>query len=351
MQPKPKYIWNPTNIDEATYCPYKYFLIHFLKVQKPVTGDMAKGIIMHKAAEHLYKRDKETGLYVIRYHSAEDFANAIAGKKKEEGHGRSGGWWNFKVAQGTIQGKPIRWKNDAEPWVIREEIWHMCYKMDERLSKEPAPIYIEYKIPVFEVQGHFFNGRIDSILYGPKIRDIKSGHRTPGDMKLKYDPQFTLYALALGCLCNQNKEFAKSIGVSEEEAKQWGGNPIYLSDKIGLEYLLTMKDEIYEMKRDDIKFYDFMEMISGMERQFELGNVFPERGRLCDHCEINKECDKVTKKLGGRAVTDPQIKIFGDAMPRAENRIAAIQRTLYSKTNIRKTEEINNPNRDRDPNQ
>jgi len=223
--------------------------------------------------------------------------------------------------------------------------------MDERLSKEPAPIYIEYKIPVFEVQGHFFNGRIDSILYGPKIRDIKSGHRTPGDMKLKYDPQFTLYALALGCLCNQNKEFAKSIGVSEEEAKQWGGNPIYLSDKIGLEYLLTMKDEIYEMKRDDIKFYDFMEMISGMERQFELGNVFPERGRLCDHCEINKECDKVTKKLGGRAVTDPQIKIFGDAMPRAENRIAAIQRTLYSKTNIRKTEEMNNPNRDRDPNQ
>ncbi len=56
MQLKPKYVWNPTNIDDATYCPYKYFLIHFMKVQKPVTGAMAKGIIMHKAAEYLYKR-------------------------------------------------------------------------------------------------------------------------------------------------------------------------------------------------------------------------------------------------------------------------------------------------------
>ncbi|MGB9707844.1 MAG: PD-(D/E)XK nuclease family protein [Candidatus Pacearchaeota archaeon] len=350
MQSKPKYVWNPTNIDEATYCPYKYFLIHFMGIQKPVTGDMAKGIIMHKAAEYLYKKDKQTKLYQIRFRSAEDFANVIAGKKNEEGRGRKGGWWNFIVANGTIQGKQIKWKNEAEPWIIREEIWQMCYKMYERLSKEPAPIHIEYKIPIFEINGHFFNGRIDSILYGPKIRDIKSGHRVPGDMKLKYDPQFTLYALALGCLCNKDKEFAKSIGVSEEEAKQWGGNPIYLSDKIALEYLLIMKDEIYPMKRNDINFYDFMEMIKGMEQQFESGNVFPERGRLCDHCEISQKCDELTKKLSGRTAREYQIKLFGDSVPREENKIVAIQRTLYSKTNIRKTQEMNN-DKERAPSQ
>lgn len=337
------FIWNPTNIDEATYCRKKWYLIHRLGVKKPITGSMAKGIIIHRAAEYAYKKSPETGRFVLRYHSAEDFANAIAGKKKEKGHGRSGGWWNLIVGRGTIQGKKINWKDDVEPWTLREEIWKMCYNLYEIFSKEPAPIYTEYKIPEFEICGLRFNGRIDQLLYGPKIIDIKSGYRVPNEMKLKYDPQFTLYCLAVGCLCHTDKKFAESLGVSEEEAREWGGNPIYLSEKIEMEYLMPLEKKRLQMKRDDIKFYDFIDTIWGLQTDFEEGRVYSERGRLCDYCEINKACDDITNKTRGRLIIEPQLKIFEKTIPIyvAQQR-TAIQKKLYSKTNIRKTQEINN---------
>lgn len=129
-------------------------------------------------------------------------------------------------------------------------------------------------------------------------------------MKLKYDPQFTIYCLWLGYQCHLQKDFAKTLGVTEEDAKQWGGNPVYLSDKIKSEYYLVRENKTYDMPRTDIQYPDFCSMVDGLEARLDAGLIHPERGRNCDYCEINKECDRLSSQYKGKIVTSPQLKLF-----------------------------------------
>lgn len=296
-------VWTPTKIDQATYCLLQWYLINIEKVKARTTGSMALGIFMHKRMENFFKKDGKP----IRK-SAEAFANSCAG------------WWTrYVINSGKIRGEQIHWKDKNEPWILREIIKKMCGAIYERRIQEPLPLYTEFSIPEFEFEGRRFRGKIDEIRFGkisenkegPIIRDYKTGRRKPGKMKLNYDPQFTLYLLAISCLCYNDKKFAESIGISEMDSIE---SPLDFFDKIGLEYYLMREDKLYQLKRNKAIYEDFCRMIEGLEEEIENDNFSPQRGRLCDYCSVNEECDARTGKTIIRVKKPVQLRIF-DRVP------------------------------------
>ena len=98
-------IWNPTKIDNITYCLRRYYIIYVLKIKQRMTGPAARGILFHHIMHNLFWKENKEGLVVPSYKSAESFANAVAGKR--EGNTRKGGMWNFIVDRGKSQGQKI----------------------------------------------------------------------------------------------------------------------------------------------------------------------------------------------------------------------------------------------------
>ncbi|MCL6500585.1 MAG: PD-(D/E)XK nuclease family protein, partial [Candidatus Pacearchaeota archaeon] len=180
-------IWNPTKLDKASDCRLMYHLIYVQKVPEILTGPMAVGIRIHEDMEkHFWVRDKQTGLLRPRYKSAEAFANASKAK------------FDYVARRGTLRGKQIEWKDDKEKYILANDVWDICYKVYETIVNDGPPIAAEYPIEPFQIDGRWFNGRIDEIRIDkttglPLIRDFKTGSRRPGEMKRKYDPQATIY--------------------------------------------------------------------------------------------------------------------------------------------------------------
>jgi hypothetical protein len=89
----------------------------------------------------------------------------------------------------------------------------------------------------FVFEGRGFNLQIDVIRRDEEgnivIRDYKSGRFAPDPEHAEL--QFKLYGLAFCTYCHFDKKFRRKAGVSDEEAARWGGNPIYIDDKIKYE--------------------------------------------------------------------------------------------------------------------
>ncbi len=291
-------VWTPTKIDQATYCLLQWYLINVEKVKVRTTGSMALGIFMHRRMEKFFKQDGKP----LRK-SPEAFANSCVG------------WWTRHViSSGKIRGEDIHWRDEKEPWVLREVIRKICIPIYKRRLEEGCPLYTEFNIPDFKFEGRIYRGKIDEIRpgkTGPIIRDYKTGRRRPGKMKLNYDPQFTLYLLAVSCLCYNDENFANSIGISKEDDIE---SPLDFFDKIGLEYYLMREDELYTLKRNRVIYEDFCRMIDGLEEDIENDNFSPQRGRLCDYCSVKEECDGRTGKTFVRVTKPIQLRIF-DPIP------------------------------------
>ncbi len=232
-----------------------YYLIYVKKVPEILTGAMAVGIRIHEELEKsFWVRDKQTGLLRPHYKDAEAFANAAKAK------------FDYIARRGTLRGKKIEWKDDREKYILSNDVRDICRKVYNTIVSDGPPLAAEYEIKPFQIDGRWFNGRIDEIRIdketgAPLIRDFKTGTRRPGEMKKKYDPQATIYCLFLGVACNQDKNIAEKLGITEEEAKQFAGNPIYLSDRIVMQYYFMRENELIPMPRSDIQYKDLCNMI------------------------------------------------------------------------------------------
>lgn len=304
-------IWTPTKIDQATFCLMQFYLINIKKIKPKTSGRMALGVFLHRAMEKFYTERK--GVVCPKFKSPESFANAMGAM-----------WARFVVGTGKIKGQEISWSSKEEPWILREDLKKICSKVYERYASEHPPIYTEIVFD-FELDKRRFRGRIDEIRKKEGyavIRDLKSGSRKPGKMKLDYDQQFTVYFLAVGCLCREDQEFAESIGISKEDAERFAGNPDYLNDKIRGEYYFMREDQIFDMRRDNLKYFDFCRMINGLEKQIFKGDIYPERGRLCDYCSVHEECDKRSAGIlySPEKKLETQLRFFSQ-IPSIENKV------------------------------
>ncbi len=144
-------------------------------------------------------------------------------------------------------------------------------------------------------------------------------------MKVEHDPQMTLYNAGLCSLCYASRDFARSLGL-EKEARKFMGNPVFISDKIHPEFFMveafrykehkTPPDAIHKTSRKDEHFFELIKMIDGTIDAVERGNIYPERGRKCDSCDVKKACAKRVDLAGKTQAQDLQGQfVFDFAAP------------------------------------
>lgn len=286
--------WNKTNIEHAMTCTMQFYLLDIEKIKTPTIGPFVMGIFVHHILDKLFFNEKKEP----KYKSPESFANAVAGKRNERGR-LKGGMWIHSIKDNKYRGKLIEWQSREEPFILRERLWKLCHISYPTIVKYGPPLHSELSFN-FEIDGKHFNGRIDQlrkINNRPHIWDFKTGLSIPGDMMRSYDPQFTLYSLAIGVNCYKNREFARSIGITDEEAEKFPEDPGIIARNMALEYFLLEYNEIIRVKRDNIQYNLFLDMVDSKERQINSGNISVEIGRHCDRCLARRECDKRT---GGR---------------------------------------------------
>jgi len=276
------FVWTASKIDDATYCPRLYYYKHVRKLRFPINASMALGIFMHRAMEKYFYN----GEGKPKYKSAESFANICKAR------------WKRFVAKGKIRGQEISWSKKEEPYIIAETILpEICRKVYDIVAQEDMPLFREAKFD-FVLDGRRFKGKIDYITKRDGkviVRDYKSGRRKPGNMKLDFDPQFTLYFLAVASLCHGDKRFAQALKVDDEARKKWAGNPEYLPDMIEGEYFFMREGEIFPIRREAFHYYDFCNMLEGLESMIRRREFAPQRGRLCDYCLAQNVCREETE--------------------------------------------------------
>lgn len=318
--PKSKRVWTATNIDRASDCVLQFIFSEIFKVPYKLSPRHALGIFIHRAIENFYREDGKPF-----YKSAESFSNAMASR------------WQFIFYKkpAKIQGREIEFKNEEEIFILKQEIKEICKKIYTRYSNEEKPLKRELQFDFF-FNGKHYRGKIDEIRKNTTIRDIKTGKRTPGEMKLKYDPQFTLYTIALATMCYNSKSFCQLVNATYKKDIDFNKYLDELSEIINLEYYFVRNDEIYKMKRDYINFNEFQLMIDGLERQIEnalIEGIYPERGRRCDTCIVKKFCDEITQE--GLFIYKDwekiQAKIYEIKESKAHNKRQSYQLSLFDK--------------------
>ena len=295
--------WSASAINEANYCDTKYWLKRVMKEKPLRLSAYAKGTLLHGMIKNFWIMN-EKGEKVPRYSSAEEFAKKADGK-----------WMQTVMAseKSPDPKRKIEWRHEDEKWVIRARLPKICIPLYERLISECPPLYQEKE---FNFVAEFkldekrrvrrFNGFIDEIRMENEqvvIRDYKTGYKYMEDMKLKHDPQMTLYNVGLCSLCLDSEEFAKTLGIGEER-KTFMGNPHFINDKFIHEFFLIEalakdKDKKHDLEvtgrgtRTEAHFCEVLRMIIGIEQMMAKGLVVPDRGMKCGHCDMRVSCEKL----------------------------------------------------------
>jgi len=313
--------WTATRIDIANYCRMRYYL-RYVEKEKPLRlPSYVKGGLLHDLIENF--RDK--------LGTEEEVAKKSLRKKyscKEEFASYAQGLWKRNVIASRNSQNKIYWSYENEPWVINSELKDICIPLYDYLIKEPPPIFKEIDFN-FMFDGRNFSGRIDDVRTKDKkviIRDYKSGRPWLGEMKLNNDPQLTLYNIGLCSLCFEREDIAGKLGL-EKERKRFMGNPIYVSPDFIEEFFMieapafNLKkkhnlDVIHTTTRKDEHFFELLNMIRGIEKAVNEGEIYPERGRKCDYCDLKFACEKRLDKVGIGHLEDKTGQgFFGFAIP------------------------------------
>jgi hypothetical protein len=53
-----------------------------------------------------------------------------------------------------------------------------------------------------------------------------------------------------------------------------------------------MPNVIYETRRTDQNFFELLKMANSVKKRAIRGDVYPERGKKCDDCDMKGHCDK-----------------------------------------------------------
>lgn len=283
--------WSSSRLETKLICDRKYYLEYIKKPKPkvPIPYYFVKGKFLHRRIEKFYDEENKPWRK-----SAEAFANS------------AGAIFSQIIKKGEIQGQEIDWQG-KNPYAIKEQIKNICREVyDQLLADGPPIIKPEYKFN-FLLDGRWFNGFIDRILPGMITRDYKTTRWSPNTLDLRHTYQFTIYELAFCCYCHADGGFREAAGVTESEAAEWGGNPIFISDKVTTEYFklhyyknkdknIEEKPEILKTKRNDKHYFELCELIDKqtqeVEEMIELNTYIPKRGNHCDFCSHKNPCEE-----------------------------------------------------------
>ncbi|HIH17988.1 MAG TPA: PD-(D/E)XK nuclease family protein [Nanoarchaeota archaeon] len=289
--------WSPSRLKTWLACPRKYFHQYIAKDKAPITGAMARGILLHKRMTHMYRDDG-----TLKYQSSEKFANSAKGI------------WLRTIDGSVIEGQRIEWKDRDEPYQIMQDVLDVLEKVYETYSSREAPLLTEVGFDaLLSGEGYFrIRGRIDEV--SPiretfKISDHKSGGENPKEQRLAYDLQFTLYALGLGSTIRDsslldlrdkfNPSFRKKAFFVIDELKD---KPLeQITSGIELEYHRMRTGEMIPVpQRNEEHIKELFETLGDAEerisRATETGK-WPVDRESCGECIFFKVCDRNTASV------------------------------------------------------
>lgn len=317
-----------SKIIDANYCKMRYYLKHVLHEKADRLSVYEKGIVIHDLIRNFWKR-LGTAEEVSKKSSKKKYSNS------EEFAEYAGDKWMQRVTAAEKSGKLITWRFDNEKWVFRATIPKICMHLFPILFARGEPLFSE--LPFDFVFGNKeFSGRIDEIrLENGKVKiiDYKSGWPWMGEMKVKTDPQLTLYNPGLCSLCYSNPDIARPLGLED----RLRGNikiPMYIDP--GFEEQFFMVEAPYYIKqieegllnRDSPKiilpthrtekhFSELIGMVETIQRLIDKGEVYPERGAKCESCDVKHPCEKKLNDGGEGFSYDKKGQMFfGFAIPR-----------------------------------
>ena len=328
---KKSYYWSASRIDIANYCRMRYHLKYVEHEKSARLSAYAKGSLLHGLLEHFWTRlgtEEETAKKKNnkKYFDAESFAKYAKGK-----------WTSTVIGSNNAKNpeKKIAWRFDDEPYVIKASLQKICVPLFEHVLTEGPPLFTELPFD-FSLNDMRFKGFIDEVrVRNGKvvIRDYKSGSPYLGNMKVNHDPQLTFYNAGLCAQCFSDINFARKLGL-EDVRKQFLGNPLFIYPEIDEEFFMiealpkikeaenekkkglpkkhdfaneedffeavkrrdrlleNIPQAILSTKRKDEHFFEVINMIKGVEEAVSRGDIYPERGRKCDICDMKYACEK-----------------------------------------------------------
>jgi hypothetical protein len=298
-----------------------------------------KGSLLHSLLEHFWDRlgteeevmSKSSKFKDKKYFDADGFAKYAKGK-----------WNSIIIAdERRKEGEKIHWAYDSEKWVVMNKLRDLCVPLFKYKIDEPVPEsrFLEEPFSFF-VGDRRFKGFVDEISFiDNKIRiiDYKSGNPWVGEMKLKHDPQLTLYAAGLCARIRDDKNFAKQFNL-EGKFEDFMQGQSFISPNIDVGFCMiealavnpekvrSVPNPVILSNRNDNHFLEVLKMVEGVRQRCIIGDVYPERGKKCDNCDVKYHCDEELVNANKGYMVDKSGQFeFGFSMP------AYIRREDYTK--------------------
>jgi len=363
------FFWSSTKVNVADYCTVR-FLLRYVYKEKPLRlSTYVKGSLYHSLIEHFWdrlgepkeiKRNKKGQITSKKkYFNAQNFVEYAQGK-----------WISIIIADQKAEDK-ITWGYENEKWdIYHRQIPLTCAPLFDRLVEEGPPEFSELEFD-FYLSGERFKGRLDEVRKRNGkvvIRDYKTGKIRVGEMKLKNDPQLTLYNVGLCGLCKTNPEIRERLGIEKSLADSFMGNPIFVYPEFEEEFFMIdvlpiiAKSREPEPKRSnfdsDKDYYitlgrwqesrpkhipnvvevtsrsqedldEVLTMIFGIKKIMNevatnSRTIYAKRGAKCDFCDMRYACNERLKRGEFKYIFKDGQQFFNFAVPtpiRKENKI------------------------------
>ncbi len=308
--------WSASKINFFNYCRRRGFLKYILHDSQLNLSVYHRGKLIHDLIENFW----------IKLGNPKDIKRNKKGKitskkkysNKQEFVDYAKGQWLYRVsaeerAAEKAPERNIEWRFDNEKWTIYNGyIPEICSPLFGKLLQQGKPLESEFSFD-FVLEGRRFYGFIDEIRQEDReviVRDYKTEYPylKEESMKLRGNPQLTLYCMAVCSVAWKDEKFAQKLGL-EKERDKFMGNPKLISEKIKPElYMidsLRRKDDenppnlIYKTTRKDKDFHELLMFVEDVEEQikdFQLRDKKtippPDRGKKCDYCDMKKACVK-----------------------------------------------------------
>ena len=327
------YAWSPSALETILLCPRKW---HFEKSRKVISVALAVGSFIHRKIEQLRLNPK--------FKSAQSWAN----------HCRAV-WYHFHANRdklpNTINGQTIEWKTREDPHLAAGKIVSMTKRHFDRLMSEEPPVIfdcmtktgkryrtVEYPFRFVIDDGikkRALSGIIDEVRPGMVIRDYKSGYRSYVVRKIQYVFQPTYYNFGYCTLCHLDPSFRERVGVLDNLAASWGGNPHIISEDVVFHFFTLqntrrikeirdgreveveiVEEPVVPITKNDFNFFELCQVIDYAEYlrllMLEHKSYPAWRGIHCEYCLSKAQCEKMTSNL---PITPIQLYFFS---PRQE---------------------------------
>ncbi len=323
--------WTASRINAANYCRMRYYL-RYVDPSKPKPLRLSayvKGSLLHELVEKFWLKN---GTYEEAVSTSKKFKDKKYYDPDSFGKYAQGKWMKIIIADENSENK-IDWRDKEEKWMIRENISKVCKSLYSFLDDEGPPLFSELAIDVF-FNGRKYHGRIDWIKKKEEktiIRDWKSGNPWVGEMKLKHDPQLTFYNFLVCSLARQDSAFAEKLGLEKNVTKKYMGNPLYVDADFDMQFgmiealsidlsskkIRTIPELICHTTRTNENYFELIKMIDGTQEAVSSGNIYPERGKKCDGCDLKEACDKKLEDTNAGEMTGKNGQYLMDfAIPR-----------------------------------